>query len=65
MRDWKVERLRYVVHFSDGGSGMRYRNGPLAEGDELRDGPDRYVVERVEKAPNPKTLGKAWAQLEA
>jgi hypothetical protein len=51
------------VHFSDGGSGMRYRDAPLREGDELRDGGQRYRVEHVEDSPNPNALGKAWVQL--
>jgi hypothetical protein len=29
MRDWPAERLRYLIHFSDGGSGMRYRDSKL------------------------------------
>jgi hypothetical protein len=61
--DWQAERLRYLIHFSDGGRGMRYRNAQLAAGDELREGAQRYVVERVEQAPNPSALGHAWASL--
>lgn len=38
MRDWQNERVPYLMHFSDGGSGMRYRDTPLCESDELRDG---------------------------
>jgi hypothetical protein len=61
--DWQAERLRYLVHFSDGGSGMRYRDDRLDEGDELTEGAQLYVVERVEQPPNPNALGHAWAQL--
>jgi hypothetical protein len=62
MRDWQAGRLRYLVHFSDGGSGMRY-HAPLDVGDELREGAQCYVVERVEQPPNPNALGHAWARL--
>lgn len=62
-RDWQAERLRYLIHFSDGGSGMRYREAQLDAGDELREGAQRYVVEQVEQAPNPNALGHAWATL--
>jgi hypothetical protein len=63
MRDWQAERLRYLVHFSDGGSGMRYRDTKLEAGDELTEGAQRCVVERVEQPPNPTALGHAWAGL--
>lgn len=65
MRDWKAEQLRYLVHFDDGGSGMRWYDEPLDVGTELRDGTQRYVVERVEQPPNPNALGHAWARLTA
>jgi hypothetical protein len=51
------------VHFSDGGSGMRYRDAQLDVGDELREGAARYVVERVEQPPKPTALGHVWARL--
>jgi hypothetical protein len=63
MRDWKVERLRYLVHFADGGSGMRYRDAQLHEGDELNEGTTRYVVERVEQPGHEHALGHAWVRL--
>jgi hypothetical protein len=50
------------VHFDDGGSGMRQRDQPLAVGDELLDGGVDYVVERVEPAHNPMSVGHAWAR---
>jgi hypothetical protein len=58
--DWRDTKIRYLVHFDDGGSGMRYRSEPLAIGDELNDGGSRYTVERVEPPPNPNTFGHAW-----
>ena len=54
MRDWKIERLRYLVHFGDGGSGMRYFDAPLDVGAELSDGGRRYVVERGRAASEPE-----------
>jgi hypothetical protein len=55
-------QLRYLIHFDDGGSGMRHRDEPLAVGDELSDGGVAYVVERVEPAPNRMGFGHAWAR---
>jgi hypothetical protein len=43
-RDW---RTRYLVRFSDGGSGMRHRSEPLTVGTKLTDGGARYRVEHV------------------
>jgi hypothetical protein len=34
----------YLVHFDDGGSGMRKHDEPLEPGDELDDGGGRYRV---------------------
>jgi hypothetical protein len=31
-RDWQDGKVRYLVHFSDGGSGMRYRDTQLDQG---------------------------------
>jgi hypothetical protein len=60
MQDWRDGQLRYLVHFNDGGSGMRYREEPLKVGAELADGGARYRVERVESPPNPNAFGHAW-----
>jgi hypothetical protein len=62
-RDWQDGKVRYLVHFSDGGSGMRYRETQLDEGDEMNEGTRRYVVERVEQPSSPDALGHAWARL--
>jgi hypothetical protein len=62
-RDWQSERLRYVVHFSDGGAGTRFVDRQLDVGDELRGGGLRYEVERVEQPTTPHVLGHAWARL--
>jgi hypothetical protein len=53
---------RGLVHYSDGGSGMRYSDGPLELGAELRDGGHRYRVVRVEQPPGGHALGHAWAE---
>jgi hypothetical protein len=63
MRDWKVERLRYLVHFADGGSGMRYFDASLDVGAELHDGAQLYEVERVEQPAHENALGHAWVRL--
>jgi len=54
---------RYLVHFDDGGSGMRTRDEPLEPGGELDYGGGRYRVMRVEPAPNPQAFGHVWAEL--
>lgn len=61
MQDWRDGQVRYIVHFDDGGSGMRHREEPLEVGAELRDGPRRYLVERVEQ--HQTALGHAWVTL--
>jgi hypothetical protein len=60
--DWRDSQIRYLVHFDDGGSGMRYSNEPLDVGVELTEGDNRYRVERVEPPPNPSAFGHAWAE---
>jgi len=52
-----------MVHFDDGGSGMRHREEPLEVGAELSDGPRRYLVERVEQPGHGTALGHAWVTL--
>jgi hypothetical protein len=58
--DWRDSQIRYLVHFDDGGSGMRYRTEPLTVGVELADSGRGYRVERVEPPPNPNAFGHAW-----
>jgi hypothetical protein len=57
------DRPRYLVHYSDGGSGMRRLDALLEVGEELRDGGGRYRVTRVEHPPNPSAFGHAWGEL--
>ena len=61
MQDWTAGQLRYLVHFDDGGSGMRLRTKPLDVGCELAEGRDRYRVMRVEHPAHERTFGHAWA----
>lgn len=63
MRDWQSEQVRYLIHFSDGGSGMRYFDERLQVGAELSDGARRYTVDRVKQPLSPTALGHAWATL--
>jgi hypothetical protein len=56
MQDWRDGQLRYLVHFSDDGSGVRYHAEPL----ELTDGGRSYRVDSVEPPPNPNAFGHAW-----
>jgi hypothetical protein len=58
--DWRDSQNRYLVHFDDGGSGIRYRDEPLDVGVELADGGSPYRVERVEPPPNSNAFGHAW-----
>jgi hypothetical protein len=55
-------QLRYLVHFDDGGSGMRTRDDPLEPSTELVDGGGCYRVVRVEAAPDPQGFGHVWVE---
>jgi hypothetical protein len=57
-----INRRRYVVHFADGGSGMRWYDQPLAEAGTLADAGVDYVVTRVDQPSRSNGLGYAWAQ---
>jgi hypothetical protein len=63
MHDPTEGQVRYLVHYSDGGSGMRRHDRALGVGDLLNDGGSRYRVERVEQPPNERAFGHAWATL--
>ena len=59
-RDWRAGQRRYLVRFSDGGSGMRFYDEPLEVGATVeRD----YRIEQVEQPASPRGLGHAWATL--
>ena len=64
MHDPIEGRTRYLVHYSDGGSGMRVHDVALDVGAELVDGGSRYRVVKVVQPPNPSAFGHAWVELE-
>ena len=55
-------KLRYVVHFTDGGSGRRAYHVPLQEAGVLVDGDDEYIVTRVDQPRGIDGLGYAWVE---
>ena len=63
MYDPRDGQTQYLIHFSDGGSGMRSHDEPLEPGAELVDGGGRYRVVRVEPVPSPQSFGHVWAEL--
>jgi hypothetical protein len=62
MQDWAAGQLRYLIHFNDGGSGMRLRPEPLTVGTTLEDGGTNYRVTRVEHPAHERTFGHAWVE---
>jgi hypothetical protein len=54
---------RYLIRFSDGGTGLRQRDEPLAVGDEIEDCGDTYMITRVEITPDGRGPVLAWAEL--
>ena len=56
-------QVRYLVHFSEGGSGMRWFDEPLEEVALIREGDVEYVVTRVVQPKAANGLGHAWAEL--
>jgi hypothetical protein len=64
MGDWLSDNPhRVLVHFSDGGAGMREYDRPLSVGDEITDGGQRYVVTRVQARETRGGFGHAWTEL--
>ena len=63
MQDPFEGRTRYLVHYSDGGSGMREHDVVLAVGDEVTDGGASYRVVQVEQPPHERAFGHVWAEL--
>jgi hypothetical protein len=55
--DWRDKQIRYLVHFSDGGSGRRFRDEPLEICAELKEGRRRYRIMRVEQPPSRRGFG--------
>ena len=54
--------MRYLIHYSDGGAGMRHRDEPPWPGDEVTDGGASYKVMRVDQPPNDTGFGHAWVE---
>ena len=50
--DWRDSQIRYLAHFDDGGSGMRYRAEPLTVGEELTDGAGDELLSQHRPLPN-------------
>jgi hypothetical protein len=62
--DWQTEHEhRCLLHFSDGGSGMRAYDRLLKVGDEIRDGGQPYRVDRVEEKTTRGGFHHAWVVL--
>jgi hypothetical protein len=63
MGDWLSEHEhRVLVHFADGGAGMREYDRPLEVGNEIEDGGERYRIVRVEPKTTRGGFGHAWAE---
>jgi hypothetical protein len=64
MGDWVSENPHGVlVHFSDGGAGMREYDRQLEVGEEMMDGGQRYRIERVQERKTRGGVGHAWAEV--
>jgi hypothetical protein len=59
MCDPLEDRPRYLVRYSDGGSGMRRYDQLLEVGADLSGGGARYRVVHVEHPANPHSFGHA------
>ena len=51
MADWRDNQYRYLIHFADGGVGMRFFDEPLTVGQHITDGGDSYVISKFERQP--------------
>lgn len=61
--DWQAGKCRYLVRFSDDGSGRRLLDEALEAGAQLVDGVSSYRIVRVEPPARPNGSGRAWAEL--
>jgi hypothetical protein len=63
MGDWLSDHPnRCLIHFSDGGAGMREYPAPLKVGDEITDGGQTYRVVRVQERETRGGFAHAWAE---
>src|SRR5262245_18365111 len=67
MGDWQSEHEhRYLVHFSDGGAGMRHYSRPLQVGDDIEDGRDptgSFASRRSRREAGSGTRGRNCSRL--
>ena len=54
--------MRYLIHYSDGGTGMRHLDEPQWRGDQVTDGAASYKVMRVDQPPSATGFGHAWVE---
>jgi hypothetical protein len=55
-------QLRYLVHFSDGGSGVRSFAARLTEGETFVEGDTAYIVRRLDHTRSSARLQHAWVE---
>ena len=57
---WNDSGKRYLVHFADGGAGIRTFDEPPKLDDELVDGGRGYRITQVEHQDGESGFGHAW-----
>src|SRR5262245_35217787 len=62
MADWRDSQIRYLVHFADGGSGLRYFDVRLVEGQTFSEGDAEYCVRRLDHTSSSAGLSHAWVE---
>ena len=63
MPEWRDSEVRYLVHFSDGGSGMRHFDARLVEGETFSEADTTYRVRRLDHTSSLAGLSHAWVEL--
>jgi hypothetical protein len=62
MADWRDSQVRYLGHFSDGGSGLRYFDARLTEGETFSEGDIEYTVRRLDHTKSAAGMSHAWVE---
>ena len=62
MAEWRDSQIRYLAHFSDGGSGMRHFEARLREGETFTEGDTQYQVRRLDHTRS--SVGLSHARVE-
>jgi hypothetical protein len=62
MADWRDSQIRYLVHFSDGGSGLRYFDARLVERETFSEADSTYRVRRLDHTKSADGLSHAWVE---